>query len=197
MSKPIIDISRHQTVTDWKAVAAAVEGIFIKATEGQGYVDPKFAKNAQAAQQLGIAKGFYHFASLNNTDNPAGDARAEAADFFNATKPYSVQLPYVLDLETNKSHLTPAQVVEWVEAFFGKLAELGITDVVLYSYTPFLDGNLPANHRLGKYRLWEAAYVNKPKPVLPKGWTTYWLWQYSSKGSIPGIKGNVDLNRWP
>jgi hypothetical protein len=46
--------------------------------------------------------------------------------------------------------------------------------------------------RLADYRLWLAQYG--PKPVLPKGYKSLWLWQYSESGTVPGIDGNVDLN---
>lgn len=195
MSKIIIDISRYQTVTDWKAVADAVEGVFIKATEGQGFIDPKFVAHAQAAQAAKIPKGFYHFASLNDSKTPEADARAEARDFLKATAPFSKELPYVLDLETNKADLSRELVEKWVAAFFSELEKHGVTDYVLYSYAPFLDTHLPRGHKFGNIRLWLAAYVKSPR--LPRGWSSYWLWQYSSKGSIPGINGNVDVNRKP
>ena len=89
MDKPIMDISHHQTVTDWTKTAGAVEAAYIKATEGQGYMDPKFREFTQAAQSHGIPKGFYHYASLNDTANPATDARAEARGFLKATAPYT------------------------------------------------------------------------------------------------------------
>lgn len=197
MEKQFIDISKWNKVTDWTRVAARVGAVYIKATEGINYADPDFKTNAVNAEKQDIDKGFYHFATLNNSTNVQADARAEAEDFLKATAPFTARLPYVLDVETNKSALKPAQVVEWIEAFFGRLAESGITDVVLYSYTPFLDKNLPKGHPLGKYRLWLAAYVNLPKPKLPKGWTGYWLWQYSNKGSVDGIRGPVDLNKKP
>jgi hypothetical protein len=42
--------------------------------------------------------------------------------------------------------------------------------------------------------LWIAAYQDH-EPTLPKPWTRYAVWQYTSNGTVPGIHGNVDLNR--
>lgn len=192
-ANPVIDISKYQTVSDWSKVKTAVAGVMIKATEGVGYVDPSFASHVQGAQAAGIPFGCYHFASLNDLSDPTGDATKEAQALAAACKPYKLSMPYALDLETNKSSLPPAGVLAWVNAFFAELQRLGINNYVLYSYTPFLDTNLPANHGLGNIPLWLAAYT--PAPKLPKGWAKYWMWQYSSKGSIPGITGNVDLNK--
>jgi len=193
MSNPIIDISHYQTVTDWQKVKAAVSGVMIKATQGVGYVDPAFTSHVQGAKAAEIPFGFYHFASLNNAANPTGDAVAEARAFAAACRPHTPAMPLALDLETNPSNLTPAQVLTWVRAFFAELRELGMGNYVLYSYTPFLNQNLPANHMLGGIPLWLAAYT--PQPKLPNGWNGYWMWQYTDGGTLPGITGNVDLNR--
>lgn len=193
MSNPIIDISHYQTVTDWQKVKSAVGGVMIKATQGVGYVDPAFVSHVQGAKAAGVPFGFYHFASLNNATNPAADATAEAQAFAEACKPYMPAMPFALDLETNSSNLTPVQVLAWVRAFFAELQKQGIGNYVLYSYTPFLNQNLPPNHLLGSVRLWLAAYT--PQPTLPNGWNGYWMWQYSDSGTIPGISGSVDLNR--
>ena len=104
-------------------------------------------------------------------------------------------LPLILDIETNKVALGKARVEEWIRSFFSELKKGGYENVALYSYTPFLDASLPANHNFGNIKLWIAAYVNANKPKLPKGWNNYWIWQYSCKGSVTGIKGNVDLNK--
>jgi GH25 family lysozyme M1 (1,4-beta-N-acetylmuramidase) len=71
----------------------------------------------------------------------------------------------------------------------------GYSNYILYSYTSFLDANLPKYHKLGGVKLWIAAYVNKPKPMLPRGWDKYHIWQYSAKGKIKGILGDCDLNK--
>lgn len=193
MSNPVIDISHYQTVTDWSKVKAAVSGVMIKATQGVGYVDPTFVSHVQGAQTAGIPFGCYHFASLNNTADPAGDATAEAQAFAAACKPYTLTMPYALDIETNQSGLSQAQVSVWINAFFAELQNQGIRNCVIYSYTPFLNANLPFNHGFGNIPLWLAAYTATPQ--LPTGWTKYWMWQYTDQGSIPGITGSVDLNK--
>ena len=66
---------------------------------------------------------------------------------------------------------------------------------MIYSFTPFLNANLPANHGLGTIPLWLAAYVSSPSPILPKGWNTYEIWQYSDQGQFKGKDGkNVTVD---
>lgn len=201
-----IDVSRYQWDLDWKQVGqpitqlpGPVQFAYVKATEGVGYVDPNAQSNATGAKAAGLMLGYYHFATLNNRIDPAGDAKNEAQAFLAAFKTLpGANLPPVLDIESNISGLTPAQVLQWVQSFFATLKDGGISNYMIYSYTPFLNANLPANHGLGNIPLWIAAYVNEPAPVLPQGWNTYEIWQYSAQGQFKGKDGKnvtVDLNR--
>lgn len=191
-----IDVSHHNGIIDWNKVVKDVfkpEFVYIKTTEGTGYVDPKFLVNAQGAAKTSIKIGYYHFASLNSSDI-TNDAIKEAEAFvLTIKKAPAPTMPLVLDIETNKAKLSKEQVVLWVKTFFAELAKLGYTDVMLYSYTPFLNENLPINHGLGTYKLWIADYG--PPLILPKGWDKAYIWQYSAKGKISGIATNVDLNK--
>ena len=192
----IIDISKYQGTCNWKQIKeAGVNKVFIKATEGVGSKNDLVKLQADGAKAAGLLIGYYHFASLNNKDE-VGDAVQEVNYFTSVleTLPKN-DLPLVLDIEKNLIGLSKDEVLAYIKAFFSQLETLGYKDYVLYSYTPFLDSNLPINHGLGNVRLWIAAYTDTLK--LPKGWTNYWLWQYSSKGQVLGIKGNVDLNREP
>ncbi len=73
------------------------------------------------------------------------------------------------------------------------MAANGYNNYVLYSYAPFLNDHLPANHQLGNIPLWIAQYRNTL--TLPTGWSTYWAWQYTDKGTVNGISSVVDLNK--
>lgn len=187
----IIDISKWQTTIEWAKVKA--DGVYIKATEGVGYIDPMFKSHVAGANFAKIPIGFYHFASLNSA-SVLIDSAAEAKAFYEATKGIAVGLPYALDIERNDLKLSPADVLKWIQNFVLTLHLYHINDVVLYSYTPFLNANLPKNHQLSlTLPLWIAAYTERL--ILPTGWKNAWLWQYTSKGVVAGITGNVDLNK--
>lgn len=192
----IIDVSKWQGQIDWPTVKTKnheIEGVYIKASEGIGYIDPKMTYNAVEANKVGLKTGFYHFASLN-ADDVVNDARTEAKYFLNVTKHFTKSLPYVLDIEKNTGNLLKDKVLLWVKSFFKELNDEGVMDGMLYSYTPFLNENLPKEHDLGSIPLWIAAYTTEYK--LPYGWTGAKLWQYSQHGMIEGIKANVDLNKY-
>lgn len=192
----IIDVSRYQGKIDWiKVVNSSFkpEGVFVKASEGVGYTDPNLKINATGAKNAGLKVGYYHFASLNNR-YALIDAKKEAEYFLSVIKDLPKNdYPLVLDIESNPGKLSKDEVLIWVNTFFYELSQKGHTDYILYSYSPFLNENLPANHKLGSVKLWIADYTEPL--ILPKGWTKQWLWQYTQTGKIQGITGNVDLNR--
>ncbi len=193
-----IDVSANNGKIEWDKVvqnATPINFVFIKTSEGVGYTDPTFKFNSLEAKRVGLKVGYYHFASLN-TLNDIPDAKAEADYFISIIKTApKFDLPLILDIETNKVGLDKAHVLEWINTFFNELKAAGYNDYALYSYTPFLDGNLPSNHSLGSIKLWLAAYTTAPAPKLPLGWNQYWIWQSSDKGNVFGIKGNVDTNK--
>ncbi len=190
----VIDVSHHNGKINWSKVAKTVDSVFIKATEGSNYVDPMLIKNAVGGDTNGIKVGYYHFATLNSQDVVI-DAINEAEWFMsNIKKAVAPSLPLVLDIETNKLKISRPKVLAYIQAFFRQLKLSGYEDYMLYSYTSFLNENLPSQHPLGAIRLWLADYNGSY--VIPKGWKEIYLHQYTDKGKVDGIKGNVDINRY-
>ena len=193
-----IDVSSNNGIIDWGCVAGnpnfKVDFAVIKSCEGVGYNDPQRALNALNAKEAGIKISFYHFASLNSLD-VIKDSTAEAEYFMKSMSLLpKADLPPVLDIETNKIGLTKIEVQNWINNFI-KIVQKSYPTVVLYSYGPFLNENLPDDHDLGSIPLWLAQYTNAVAPRLPNGWNMHYMWQYSCKGQVAGIKGSVDLNR--
>lgn len=190
----IIDVSHHNGNIDWSKVVKTVDSVYIKTTQGIDYVDPMLFVNAKGASAAGLKVGYYHFASLNNSD-VVSDAKKEAQWFMaNVKKAPKNTLPLVLDIEENKAKLSPDKVLSWISTFLYEIAQLGCTDYMIYSYSPFLNDNLPKVHTLNTIKLWVADY--NPPLILPKAWKTAYMWQYSQTGKVDGIIGNVDLNKY-
>ena len=194
ISKTGIDVSKWQADINWKTVKSAtnppIEYALIKATEGVQTKDSKAQQNGLGAKTAGIKFGYYHFA------RPYLDNAIKSAQWFAASLkslPKGEIMP-VLDLETNDGGLTPAQMQEWVTTFLNTMKSLGYPDVIMYSYKYFLNDNLPKDHPFGNMPLWLASYTNNP-PTPPNGWDGYEIWQYTDKGQVPGITGNVDMNK--
>lgn len=221
--KNVIDISYAQGEVDFKALIKnnpKITGVMIKATEGIGVVDKMLKRNAEAVAALVLPPGYfpdeperttmpfgyYHFAIMHSIDptthqktTPQVDAKKEVDWFLSQIKDLPrATLAIALDLETNKvGNLGIFEVEQWATNFMEdlKAANYKQEELKLYGGVPFLNSSLPLKHKLGVYGLWLARYTNELKPVLPNGWTDFWLWQFTSMGRVAGIKTNVDLSR--
>ena len=194
-----IDLSHNNGTINWEKVrtnSTPISFAYIKATQGVGYKDPANVSHANGATLIGMKIGYYHFASLNNNLDPSKDAANEARYFDSVLKtlPPAKLLP-ALDIETNDKKLNTQQVQQWISSFLLTMNSLGHMNVMLYSYKPFFDDNLPANHPFGSHPLWIAQYRNVAAPSLPKGWSKCAVWQYSDKGKVNGINGDCDMNK--
>lgn len=190
-----IDVSHHNGIIKWPQVAKTVGEVFIKATEGASFIDPRLRRNASGAHQEGIKVGYYHFATLNSKD-VVTDAKIEAKWFLAAIgKLHKNSLPLVLDVEDSSIRIKKVRlnVALYIDTFFYQL-ELAGYSYMLYSTTSFLNYYLPAKHGLSDIKLWIADY-NEPH-FVPKGWGKIHLLQYTEKGRVVGITGNVDINRY-
>jgi GH25 family lysozyme M1 (1,4-beta-N-acetylmuramidase) len=200
-----IDVSHWQSTIDWVAVAGAGKRFaFMKATDGQVdstgamYVDPMYATNRAGATANGLLIGAYHFA---RPDATPGDAIAEADHFVDVASPAAGDILPVLDLEQTGG-LNPAALQAWVEGFLGEVyARTGVRGIIYVSPSFWSNklNNTPALANEGYRVLWIAHWTSASQPTVPagnwggNGWT---FWQYTSSGSVPGIAGNVDLDRY-
>jgi lysozyme len=182
-----IDVSHHQGSIDWKAVKKSGIGFaFIKATEGGTVVDSMYAGNWLAMKEAGIVRGAYHFFRA------AQDPGRQARNFLKVVMLEPGDLPPVLDLEID-DHIPKGAVIDralaWLEAVEGELKRRPL----IYTGPAFMNGL--RTEKFGGYPLWIANYgVQTPK--IPFGWKEWSFWQYSETGSVKGIKGSVDCNRF-
>lgn len=185
-----IDVSHHQGTIDWAKVKASgkVDFAFVKASEGLGYVDPQFKRNAAEVNKVNIPVGYYHYAHPETNK-----ALAEAAAFVNATKGQPAQLPYVLDLEGEASKLSTVDLTAWALAFIREVKRLTGASVMLYTGSYFARDEVGT--ALGEFPLWVAHYGTN-KPLDDSTWAEWTVFQYSSSGAVPGIVGNVDMNEY-
>lgn len=197
-----IDVSHHQGMIDWPAVATAgISFVFIKAT--QNSMDPKFLANVKGAKAAGLLIGAYHY--VDDSVTTVDKARVAAQIFYQAIStaggPEIFDLPFVMDYESNGNKLSPATVTAVARAFLDEIEGLTGVKPMLYTYPSFI-GKFSG---LNQYPLWIARYSTQA-PVDSSGWTGWEFWQYSDgdKGGqlpqggrkIPGISGPVDLNEY-
>jgi GH25 family lysozyme M1 (1,4-beta-N-acetylmuramidase) len=193
-----IDVSHWQGVIDWPTVASVgVSFAYLKATEGTGWTDDRFAGNRAAATQAGILVGAYHYAR----PSPAlGDAVREADHFLDVVAPRVGELHPALDLEETGG-LEPAELNGWVLGFIARVRErTGVTPVI-YTSPRFWVANLADSPAAAVWggplwlAHWDTAHPHVPgEDWLGRGWT---VWQWTDRGLVPGIDGRVDLDVVP
>lgn len=179
-----IDASHHQGAIDWARVAShGVTFAYLKATEGTGFTDPRFAAHRAAARRHGIDVGGYHYFQL------CSDGAAQARHLVEVLGERTGGLPPAVDLELAGSCPAPprAELLAQVRAFLDVVEQQYDVRPVVYLY-PELEERFGLAADLAAYPQW-VRRLGKQPPDRP--WR---LWQYDDRGSVPGIAGGVDLN---
>ena len=187
-----IDVSRWQgTSIDWaKVKAAGYRGVMIRALGNKNlapYVDPCFEKNYAAAKAAGLDVGVYWYSAATTQ---AG-LDAELSMLKEAVRGKELTLPVAMDVEdSHLAVLNSQELTDHVAAALHEVEQMGFY-AQLYTYTSFAKAHLfVGGAALHPYDVWLADYTGK----TPKADFKYNAHQHTSKGSVPGISGNVDLN---
>ncbi|OXL82739.1 hypothetical protein BCV73_06290 [Paenibacillus sp. SSG-1] len=188
-----IDVSHWQGIIDWKKVrGAGYSFAFLKATEGSRIVDDRFRANAQDAKNAGLLVGAYHFTRAASTD----DVKNEVDHFLQVIESAgglsAFKLPFVLDIETKEGQ-TKARISQIVNTWGTQFKQRTGRTVMIYTFPSFIDSYLDSS--LGSYPLWYAYYASGT-PANKAGWKAWEFIQYTNKGKVPGISGDVDLNEY-
>lgn len=191
-----IDVSKYQGTINWTAVKnAGVKFVIIRCAYrgwGTGVLvkDPNFDSYIKGATAAGLDVGIYIFSQAVNEV----EAVEEASYIVECAKGYNVKLPLFIDIETSggngegrADNISYAQRTAVAKAFCQTVKNSGYRAGV-YANKNYLTTKFDANQLAGYY-IWLAHYVQQTNYT-----GKYDIWQYSSKGSIPGISGNVDVN---
>ncbi len=190
-----IDVSKHQGTIDWKKVAEdGVEFAFIRvALRGYGtgklVEDEYFDRNIKGAINAGIKVGVYVYSQAITEE----EALEEANFVLDKIAPYKLDCPVVYDVELvagadgRMNRLTPEERTQMALIFCQTIENAGYKPMIYHNMEmAALKINLEA---LEGYDKWFAYYnQNMYYPYQ------YDVWQYSEKGRVNGIKGDVDLN---
>ena len=191
-----IDVSRYQgniTPDGWKQVkAAGYQGVMLKTVSTNRklskrldglYIDPTFEANYRNAKAAGLAVGVYYYTYAM--------VDAELSLLADALRGKTLELPVAVDVEDNKFKVLGKQALTDLTAYaLKKVEDMGFY-AQLYTYTSFAKTRLyMGGASLSPYDVWLADYTGKT-PDVSFGYNTH---QHTSKGSVPGISGNVDLN---
>ncbi|MBE5875501.1 MAG: hypothetical protein E7290_01285 [Lachnospiraceae bacterium] len=189
-----IDVSKWQKEIDWELVAAeGVDFAIIRCGyrgSSSGYLveDPYFAQNIKEATEAGIKVGVYFFTQAVSTV----EAVEEASMVISLLGDYALDYPIFIDTEgaggAGRADGLDVETRTAVCETFCKTIENAGYEAGVYASRSWYYTMLNTD-KINDYTIWLAEY--RQTPLYDDH---YEMWQYTSKGSVAGIEGNVDLN---
>lgn len=189
-----IDVSEHQGVIDWEAVAAQVDFAYIRLgyrgyTSGGLALDAYYSSNIAGATEQGIPVGVYFYSQATTYEEGAEEANFVLRNMGD----YALSYPIVLDREDPMSEdartndLTAEQHTQAALGFLETIQAAGRNAMI---YTNRMYYALYLNlEQIYQYPVWFAQYADEPD------WPyEFAIWQYTESGTVAGINGSVDLN---
>ena len=185
-----IDVSKFQGNINWAVTKNYINFAIIRSnnhTSNGDYtgIDPYFEKNMKEAKANGVPVGVYYYSDAVNEN----DAITEANRVVNLVRENGgITLPIFIDTEgSQQNSLSKDQRTRNVQAFIDTVNRAGLKAGV-YSNKNTLENMINMNNLHNAY-VWVAQY-NTNNTYSGH----YDIWQYSSSGSIPGIRGRVDMD---
>lgn len=177
-----IDVSHWQGEINWEDVKNQdFKFVFIKASEGNDFVDDCFIENWDNSNEAGILRGAYHYFTT-------GSSGAEQAENFISVVPVEDNsLPPVIDIEEGglskeKFRNELRDYIEMIENHYDQKP-------ILYVMYPLYDGYIKGDFE--EYEIWIRDIIKTPSLSDKREWL---IWQYCNRGRISGIDAYVDLN---
>lgn len=185
-----IDVSSWQGKPDWtKVKKSGVEFAILRIHQKDGS-DVSFEHNYKGCKANAIPIGGYKYSYALTS----AQALEEAEDTLRVLAGRGLDFPVFYDLEWNSQRKLGSAAIEKIaETFLNRIKKAGYK-VGVYCNMDWYQKVL--TEKLRKYDLWIARYPaddngtiqERLRPDIGVGW------QYSSKGKVSGITGNVDMN---
>ena len=198
-----IDVSKWQGKIDWQKVKnSGIEFAFIRigyrGENGVIYKDDNADYNIQQAQKAGVLVGVYFFSTAVNET----EAKEEAEWTLQAIKGYKISYPVVYDCEGYKIStsrmfdLSTGERTDNAMMYLKTVSDAGYDTMFYGALSEIEDATYWDISRIEKkYKVWVAQYsaVAYPHKEKPDYADRCHAWQYTNKGSVSGISGNVDM----
>ena len=185
-----IDVSHHQGVINWDAVkAAGVDFAIIRCGFGMDLTeqdDKQWSRNVSECERLGIPYGVY-FYSYAVTADMAVEEGTHAVRLLEGHNP---DLPVFYDMEENRQLVVGNSGLAELARIFCDIVSSKGYEVGVYASLNWWNHYLTDSVFENWYR-WVAEWRSS---CSYNG--RYEMWQYTSKGTVSGIQGDVDMNYW-
>lgn len=190
-----VDVSSYQERIDWDAVADDdIDFAMIRILTGKGTsnlsVDSRFEYNYKNARAAGIKVGVYRYSYATTVSG----ARREVEQILDALEGRNLDYPIVLDMEDDSvlNGTTREKRTEIILEYKKRVEEAGYK-FALYANKDWLENHIQAK-ALDGVDIWFARWRSLSSGPGYNGPGNLTMWQYSSKGSVDGISGAVDLD---
>jgi GH25 family lysozyme M1 (1,4-beta-N-acetylmuramidase) len=185
--KPIIDISHHQNPgdIDYDRLAEQVSGVIIRAAYGSRSdtaVERHYAEFTSRHTPVGI----YHYI----TEYMPVQSQVDKLKSVLAGKIYPLGLWTDVELEAGATPLRKRTVDEYIRLVESQVAPIDGIYTSRHYWSLIMGGAYYTDKKL-----WVAAHYYQIPPI-PTGWDSWWLWQHSHTGRLPGYNGDLDLNHF-
>ena len=187
-----VDVSDFQGAVGWAQVAGAGKQFaYAKALEGVSIRDERFVENHAGIRGAGMKAGAYH------VFRPVADPTTQAQLFLERLQEVGFgagDLIPVIDVEVTDGQ-SPADIVGGLQTM-ASIVEAGIGTAPVIYVSPSFWPAIGAPASFGANPLWIAHYGVSCPNVPNPSWTGWSFWQYSESGSVPGVSGPADLDRF-
>ena len=182
-----IDVSEYQgeisrSYVDTLENKHPLHYVFIRATVGKDRKDRKFEKNWLGAKENKMIRGAYHYYRPNE------NSLEQAELFIKTVTLQKGDLPPVLDIEKLPKNQSIANLKLGLKRWLHAVESHYGVKPIIYSGESYYEDFL--KEEFGDYLFWIANY-NFYREEIAEDWL---FWQFTEKASVPGIKGNVDVN---
>lgn len=183
-----IDVSNWQKYIDYNKVKqSGIQVVYMKSSQGTTFKDPYFDINYTNAKANGLKVGFYHFVTATTTEG----AENEAKFFASVISGKEPDCKLVMDYEVFGG-VGREQINKIAQVFLETVKRLTNKEVIVYSNLSTAQNRFN-NFIASNYELWLAYYGNyNTLTNVQTSWKNWIGVQYTSKGQVLGITGNVD-----
>lgn len=197
-SKRGVDVSKYQGVIDWTKVKAAGIDFAMIRVGARGYgsaqlmLDDNFVANIMGARAAGLETGVYFFSQAVTEEEAVEEANFTVGALMNygATYPVAIDVEWIENDKARTDDLTPEERSKLAVKFCETVRSFGYKPMIYATRDMLIAGMLP--DELKDYDIWLA---DDYRPEVGTDYPyEFNMWQYTKKGSVDGIPGEVDIN---
>ena len=202
MSEKGIDVSSYQGIIDWKKVkAAGVQFAILKVIRKDLNPDKKFESNWSGCEAAGMTiQGVYNYSYATTVEKAKTDAKKVVSILGKDRHPM-----VWLDVEDSVQKNLGQKLIDIIKAYGEVIKYAGMTFGV-YTGKSFYESYIKKyQEQVKDIPFWIARYPSSKEMTIssnpaanykPDVHPIMYGWQYSSKGKVEGVSGNVDMNEW-